>query len=84
MENLNLSKSLEDCFEWELNDQIVRFDSIVESLMTTDVPKEKVREELIDWQDDVANLVDELSEIEPYEGFREFASMAEELFGTEV
>ena len=69
MENLILSKSLEDCFEWELNDQIVRFDSIVESLMTTDVPKEKVREELIDWQDDVANLVDELSKIEPYEGF---------------
>jgi len=84
MENLNLSKSLEDCFEWELNDQIVRFDFIVESLMTTDVPKEKFRDELIDWQDDVANLVDELSEIEPYEGFREFATMAEELFGTEV
>jgi len=29
-------------------------------------------------------MVDELSEIYPYEGFREFAAMAEELFGTEV
>jgi hypothetical protein len=84
MENLNLSKSLEDCFEWELNDQIIRFDSIIESLMSTDVPRSQFRDELIDWQDDVANLVDEVSSLEPYEGFREFATMAEELFGTEV
>lgn len=84
MENLNLSKSLEDCFEWELNDQIIRFDSIIESLMSTDVPRSQFRDELIDWQDDVANLVDEVSALEPYEGFRDFALMAEELFGTEV
>ena len=84
MENLNFSKSLEDCFEWELNDQIIRFDSIIESLMSTDVPRSQFRDELIDWQDDVANLVDEVSALEPYEGFREFATMAEELFGTEV
>ena len=37
-----------------------------------------------DWQDEVANLVDEVSALEPYEGFRDFALMAEELFGTEV
>jgi len=84
MENLNLSKSLEDCFEWDLNDQIIRFDSIIESLMSTDVPRSQLRDELIDWQDDVANLVDEVSALEPYEGFRGFATMAEELFGTEV
>jgi hypothetical protein len=52
--------------------------------MSTDVPRSQFREELIDWQDDVANLVDEVSALEPYEGFREFATMAEELFGTEV
>jgi hypothetical protein len=28
-------------------------------------------------------MVDELSDVEPYEGFREFAAMAEEMFGTE-
>lgn len=84
MENLNLSKSLEDCFEWELNDQVIRFDSIIDSLMSTDVPRSQYREELIDWQDEVANLVDEVSAQEPYEGFRDFALMAEELFGTEV
>ena len=84
MENLNLSKSLEDCFEWELNDQIIRFDSIIESLMSTDVPRSQFRDELIDWQDDVANLVDEVSALESYEGFREFATMAAELFGTAV
>ena len=43
----------------------------------------KLREELIDWQDGVANMVDELSAIEPYEGYREFAAMAEDIFGTE-
>jgi hypothetical protein len=51
--------------------------------MTTDVQRHKIREELIDWQDGVANMVDELSDVEPYEGFREFAAMAEEMFGTE-
>jgi len=83
MDQLNLTKSLEDCFDWELNDEIIRFDAIIESLMTTDVQRHKIREELIDWQDGVANMVDELSELEPYEGFREFAAMAEEIFGTE-
>ena len=60
MENLNLSKSLEDCFEWELNDQVIRFDSIIESLMSTDVPRSQFRDELIDWPDEVANIVDEV------------------------
>tara|TARA_A200000159_G_C7173367_1_gene276389 strand:- start:370 stop:618 length:249 start_codon:yes stop_codon:yes gene_type:complete len=79
-----ISKRLEDCYDWELNDQIIRFDAIVESMMTTDVARDKLRQEFIDWQDDVANMVDELSESQPYEGYREFAAMAEELFGTEV
>ena len=84
MENLNLSKILDDCFEWELNDQVIRFDSIIDSLMSTDVPRSQFREELVDWQDDVANLVDEVSALGPYEGFRDFALMAEELVGAEV
>ena len=83
MANFNLSKSLEDCFEWDLNDQIIRFDMIIESLMTTDVARDKVRQELTDWQDDVANMVDKVSNYEPYDGFNEFAAMAEEVFGTE-
>jgi hypothetical protein len=29
-------------------------------------------------------MVEELSAHQPYEGFREFAAMAEDLFGTEV
>jgi len=83
MDQLNLTKSLEDCFDWELNEEIIRFDGIIESLMTNDVPRHKIREELIDWQDGVANIVDDLAAIEPYEGYREFAAMAEEIFGTE-
>ena len=83
MDQLNLTKSLEDCFDWELNEEIIRFDGIIESLMTNDVPRHKIREELIDWQDGVDNIVDDLAAIEPYEGYREFAAMAEEIFGTE-
>jgi len=79
-----ISKSLEDCYDFDLNDKIVRFDAIINSMMTTDVARDKLRQEITDWQDDVTNMVDELSEIYPYEGFREFAAMAEELFGTEV
>lgn len=83
MDNLNLTKSLQDCFDHELNDEIIRFDGIMESLMTTYVARHKIREELIDWQEDVDNLIDQLSDAENYEGFREFAAMAEEIFGTE-
>ena len=84
MNTVKLSKSLRDCHDWELSDQITRFDSIVDSMMTTDVARDKLRSELIDWQHQVTNAVDELSAYEPYEGFREFAKMAEDLFGTEV
>ena len=76
----------QDCFEWELGDQIVRFDSILDSLMTTDVPREKLREELSDWKDEVASIVDDIEydAILQHERQREFATMSEELFGTEV
>jgi hypothetical protein len=84
MNTVKLSKSLRDCHDWELSDQVTRFDSIVDSMMTTDVARDKLREELIDWQDEVENMVEELSAHQPYQGFREFAAMAEDLFGTEV
>lgn len=84
MDILNLSKALLDCYEWDLHDDIERFDAIMESFMTTDVARDKVREELLDWQESVSEVVEEMAEVAPYEGFREFAMMAEEMFGTEV
>tara|TARA_R110000737_G_scaffold344540_1_gene371819 strand:+ start:51 stop:311 length:261 start_codon:yes stop_codon:yes gene_type:complete len=86
MDYLTISKCLEDCFEWELGDQMVRFDSIIDSLMTTDVPREKLREELSDWKDEVASIVDDIEydAMLQHERQREFATMSEELFGTEV
>jgi hypothetical protein len=86
MEGLDISKSLEDCFQYELSDEIVRFDSIIDSLMTTDVPREKLREELSDWKFEVENIVVdiEFEEVLQNEGQREFEIMAEELFGTEI
>tara|TARA_R110000744_G_scaffold247166_1_gene363647 strand:- start:1455 stop:1715 length:261 start_codon:yes stop_codon:yes gene_type:complete len=86
MDYLTISKCLEDCFELELGDQMVRFDSILDSLMTTDVPREKLREELSDWKDEVASIVDDIEydAMLQHERQREFATMSEELFGTEV
>ena len=86
MEGLDISQSLADCFEWELEGEIVRFDSIIESLMTTDVPRDKIREEISDWQNVVASIIEDIEDdaILQNEGQREFEMMSEELFGTEV
>ena len=86
MEGLDIAQSLADCFEWELEDEIVRFDSIIESLMTTDVPRDKIREEISDWQNVVASIIEDIEDdaILQNEGQREFEMMSEELFGTEV
>ena len=86
MEGLDIAQSLADCFEWELEDEIVRFDLIIESLMTTDVPRDKVREEISDWQNVVASIIEDIEDdaILQNEGQREFEMMSEELFGTEV
>ena len=86
MEGLDILQSLADCFEWELEDEIVRFDSIIESLMTTDVPRDKIREEISDWQNVVASIIEDIEDdaILQNEGQREFEMMSEELFGTEI
>lgn len=86
MEGLDIAQSLADCFEWELEDEIVRFDLIIESLMTTDVPRDKIREEISDWQNVVASIIEDIEDdaILQHEGQREFEMMSEELFGTEV
>jgi hypothetical protein len=86
MEGLDILQSLADCFEWELEGEIVRFDSIIESLMTTDVPRDKIREEISDWQNVVASIIEDIEDdaILQNEGQREFEMMSEELFGTEV
>ena len=86
MEGLDIAQSLADCFEWELEGEIVRFDSIIESLMTTDVPRDKIREEISDWQNVVASIIEDIEDdaILQNEGQREFEMMSEELFGTEV
>tara|TARA_R110000851_G_scaffold132012_2_gene266234 strand:+ start:721 stop:981 length:261 start_codon:yes stop_codon:yes gene_type:complete len=86
MEGLDIAQSLADCFEWELEDEIVRFDLIIESLMTTDVPRDKIREEISDWQNVVASIIEDIEDdaILQNEGQREFEMMSEELFGTEV
>tara|TARA_R110000796_G_scaffold12647_2_gene41646 strand:- start:1074 stop:1334 length:261 start_codon:yes stop_codon:yes gene_type:complete len=86
MEGLDILQSLADCFEWELEGEIVRFDSIIESLMTTDVPRDKIREEISDWQNVVASIIEDIEDdaILQHEGQREFEMMSEELFGTEV
>ena len=86
MEGLDILQSLADCFEWELEGEIVRFDSIIESLMTTDVPRDKIREEISDWQNVVASIIEDIEDdaILQNEGQREFEMMSEELFGTEI
>tara|TARA_R110002167_G_scaffold226501_1_gene431638 strand:+ start:1493 stop:1753 length:261 start_codon:yes stop_codon:yes gene_type:complete len=86
MEGLDIAQSLADCFESELEDEIVRFDLIIESLMTTDVPRDKIREEISDWQNVVASIIEDIEDdaILQNEGQREFEMMSEELFGTEV
>jgi len=86
MEGLDIAQSLADCFEWELEGEIVRFDLIIESLMTTDVPRDKIREEISDWQNVVASIIEDIEDdaILQNEGQREFEMMSEELFGTEV
>jgi len=84
MDNVSLSKALLDCYEWYLHDDIERFDAIMKSFMTTDVAKDKVREELLHWQDSVLEVLEEMEEVAPYEGSKEFTIMAEEMFGTEA
>jgi hypothetical protein len=54
--------------------------------MTTDVPRDKIREEISDWQNVVASIIEDIEDdaILQNEGQREFEMMSEELFGTEV
>jgi len=54
--------------------------------MTTDVPRYKIREEISDWQNVVASIIEDIEDdaILQHEGQREFEMMSEELFGTEV
>ena len=86
MQYENLSAAIQDCLLYELHDEIVRFDSIIDSFMTTDVPKEKLRKELSDWQFEIENIVVDILFDEELEREKqiEVSAIAEELFGTEV
>jgi len=86
MQYENLSAAIQDCWLYELHDEIVRFDSIIDSFMTTDVPKEKLRKELSDWQFEIENIVVDILFDEELEREKqiEVSAIAEELFGTEV
>tara|TARA_R110001599_G_C11804986_1_gene615344 strand:- start:227 stop:478 length:252 start_codon:yes stop_codon:yes gene_type:complete len=83
MESLGVSSKVHDCVYFDLDDHLNEFDSIIDSLMHSDIQRHQVRLAIADWCASVDVSVNEI-EAEQYETPDQPTLLADEIFGTET